>query len=167
MNLLDEMVVKMKKRDLFSGKIQIDEFFSMQVDKDNQKILNIYNNNILLDKFLLNKRIFTLFKVLQTYIQNEDVIIDKKHHASLYGKEIFIEEDLFMQLKEHDENLYVEFYKYENDKRKILYRISTNHMSQRLFSIMLLPKKAQEYPKLFINPNDVKEIIDILSVIKI
>ncbi len=158
---------KMKKRDLFLDKIQIDDIYSMQIDPNTLETVNIYENNQLIEQFSLKRRIFTLFKTLQKYINSDDSILDKERNIKLYGKEIPIKEDIFMKVSDEHKELIVKFY-HKQDEKNVLYLTKMNYMTQKLFHNMLIPKKVIENPKYqLLNPKEFKDLMDILSVIKI
>lgn len=158
----------MKNRELFLDKINIDDTFSMQIDQENQEELFIYENNVVIDVFSLRKRIYTLFKVLQELTNTSELIDYKEKKAKLYGKEIHVIDDIYMQLTNKHENLIVEFNQKINNENKLLYLTKTNYMTQKLFHMMLIPKKVIEDPDYkTTNPKLFKDLIDVLSVIKI
>lgn len=158
----------MKERELFLDKIQIDDTYSMQVDIDSKEFVNIYENDVAIDQFALNRKIRTFFKELQKNINSEDYILDDKNNR-LYGKEIHIKEDIYMQVTNKHKELVIEFYhKDEENNIKILYLTRMNYMTQKLFYMMLIPKKVKDDPKYqILNPKEFKDLMDILSMIKI
>ncbi len=159
----------MKKRDLFLDKIQIDETFSMQIDLETEGILKIYENDVEIDNFSLTKRIYTLFKVIQEYTNSDKKLIDKGKNTTLYGKEIHIKDQIYMQAKYKHEFLIIEFFlKEENSEERLLYLTKMNYTTQKLFHMMLIPKKVLDDPKYqLLYPKEFKDLIDILSIIKI
>ncbi len=145
-------------------KIVLNEIFSIQIDKDSKEYVNIYEYDKILEQFSLNKRIYTFFKTLQHYTASDEYIVDEINKVKLYGKEIHIKDDIYLQLVNNENGLLIEFYTKDQNNREILYFAKTDYMTQKLFYLMLMPKELK--PSL-INPQDYKEIIDILSVIKI
>jgi len=153
----------MKKRELFLDKIQIDDTYSMQVDLETEEFVNIYENNVVIDQFSLRRRIHTFFKVLQEYTNSDIVIIDHDKNHKLYGKEIHIKDKIYMQISDNHQELVIEFYiKEENVEEELLYLTKMHYMTQKLFSMMLIPKKVLDDPKFQImNPNDFKDLMDV------
>src|SRR5690554_5617337 len=99
----------MKKRTLFLNRIILNKTYSLKIDESHE-YLNIYKNEVLIEKFLLRRRIYTFFKLLQSIIQDDEVIIDNNKNTALYGAEIKINDNLYMRLTTHREELTVEFY---------------------------------------------------------
>lgn len=158
----------MKKRELFLDKIQIDETFSMQIDYTEENLI-IYENEVEIDKFSLRRRIYTLFKVLQEYTNANNYIEDKEKKNKLYGKEIQINTDIYMQLNDKYGTLAIDFYqKIPDGEDELLYLTKLDYMTQKLFAMMLIPNKVIDNPKYqILNPKEFKDLMDILSMIKI
>ena len=154
----------MKNRELYTEIINLTETYALKID-DNKNYVNIYQYQNLREQFSLKRRIYTFFKLLQSYIQSDKVIIGN-NNDKLYGEKIHFTDNLFMQLSDKHETLMVEFYRYESNNNELLYTVRTNYMTQKLFSIMLIPNKVKENPHFLIDPQDFKELMDILSVIK-
>ncbi|QVK17053.1 hypothetical protein KHQ81_09145 [Mycoplasmatota bacterium] len=158
----------MKKRELFLDRIQIDDTYSIQVDSDTEEFVNIYKNDVIVEQFSLKRRIYTFFKVLQTYTNSDEAIIDPNKNIKLYGKEIHIKDQIYMQAIDEHKDLVIEFYKKEEDTEdNLLYLTKMNYMTQKLFNMMFIPKKVIDIPNYQImNPKEFKDLMDILSVIK-
>ncbi len=158
----------MKKRELFLNRIQIDDTYSMQVDELEENLI-IYENDVEIEQFSLRRRIYTLFKVLQEYTNSIDYIEDKEKKHNLYGKEIQINNDVYMQLNDEYGVLAIEFYqKIPDGEDELLYLTKLDYMTQKLFTMMLIPNKVIEDPKYqILNPKEFKDLIEILSLIKV
>ena len=150
----------MKERELYLDRIELNDKYSIQID-ESQKYVNLYLNNNLLEQFSLRRTISTFFKFLQSHLHSENVIKDR------YGEGIKIHDDLYMRLTDKYHELMVEFYHYDDNNKHVLFTTKTNYMTQKLFSMILVPEKAKIYPQFIIDPQNFKEIIDILSMIKI
>ncbi len=155
----------MKRRELYENLIHINETYSMQVDKDNDEYVNIYKHHTLLEQFKLNRKIYTLFKILQDYIQEDDYIIVEDNQAKIYGKEIYLYEDIYMRINASRACLTLDFYHKINEQEiKLIYLTKLIYTSQKLFHMMLIPKKLEKTPSYYVT--NVFKFLDMIELLR-
>jgi len=155
----------MKKKEIYDKLIQIDESYSMQIDEDNDEIINIYQDDLLIEQFKLNRKIYTLFKVLQDYIQDEDYIVVEDINAKIYGKPIHLYEDVYMKINADRACLTLEFYyKISQTETNLIYLTKLIYTSQKLFHMMLIPNKLAVFPNYYVT--NIFKFLDMIEILR-
>lgn len=131
----------MNKNELYTQIIQINDQYSMQVDKNNHDLLNIFYHNQLIYQFKLNRKIYTLFKIIQELINDEDYIIIEDNKAKIYGKPIYLYDNVYMQINPNRACLTLDFYKKINNKKELVYLTKLIYTTKRLFYYLYIPYK--------------------------
>ncbi len=156
---------KMKKRKIYDKLININETYSMQIDESNEDIVNIYKNNKLIEQFKLNRKIYTLFKVLQDYIQDENYIVVEDNNSKIYGKEIYLYDDIYMKINADRACLTLDFYQKINDTEiKLIYLTKLIYTCQKLFYMILIPQKLNNNPNYYIT--NVFKFLDMIEIMR-
>ncbi len=155
----------MKKKELYNQSIQINESYYIQIDNNNDEILNIYKDNHLLEAFKLNRKIYTLFKILQDYIKDEAYITVEDNGAKLYGKEIYLYEDIYMKINADRACLTLDFYHKINDTdMELIYLTKLIYTSQKLFHMLLIPKKLATVPSYYLA--NIFKFLDMIEILR-
>lgn len=154
----------MNKRELYNQIIRINDIFYMQIDKDNNDFVNIYKDNQLIEKFKLNRKIYTLFKILQEHIQSEDYIIVEDFDTKIYGEEIHLYDDIYIKVNADHACLTLDFYQKLNDTEiKLIYLTKLIYTCKKLFHKLLIPKKIELNTNYYIT--NVYKFIDMMEIL--
>lgn len=155
----------MKKRELFRERIAVNKEISFQINTINDEYVNIYLNNKLVEKFKLNRKIYTFFKVIQDYAKDDDYIIIEDNAAKIYGKEIDLSENVFMKINADRACLTLDFYQRKSkDEIKLVYLTKLVYTSQKLFYMMLIPKKLEIKQSYYIT--NVFKFLDMIEILR-
>ncbi len=155
----------MKKRELFREKIKVNKELSFQIDENNDEYINIYIKNKLVEKFKLNRKIYTFFKIIQDYTKDDDYIIIEDNGVKIFGKEIYISEDVFMKINAFRACLTLDFYQKKSDNEiKLVYLTKLIYTSQKLFYMMLIPEKLETKPSYYVT--NVFKFIDMIEILR-
>ncbi|MDF2700147.1 MAG: hypothetical protein K0Q49_1703 [Haloplasmataceae bacterium] len=152
----------MKKRELYYEKIKINDTFSIQIDPNNNENLLILKNNEVIDTFSLQRKIYTLFKVLQDYLKDDDYVIVEDNQSKIYGQEINLYDNVYMKINPFRKCLTIDIYRKDDDNETLLYITKLTYISQKLFNMILIPKKLIEQPNFYIT--NVFKFIDMLEL---
>ena len=148
--------------------INIDNSLSLRIDNENTEYVNIYQNKNLIEQFSLKRRIYTLFKTIQILTKADGAVLFTNKNIPLYGKEIQVKENFFIKFTDAYGEVKLKFYEYDKEsKENILYVSPIYFHSQKFFSMLLLPEKIKINPGFLLDPQDFKEIIHLLSLIRI
>lgn len=153
----------MNKQNLYTKLIHINNQYSMQIDKENNQILNIYHNNILINRFKLNRKIYTLFKIIQEYTLDEDYIIIEDNQAKIYGKPINLYDNVYMQINPDRACLTLDFYKLTNNKKELVYLTKLIYTTQKLFCMINIPYKLDTNKNYYIN--NIFKFLDMIEIL--
>ncbi|QVK17052.1 hypothetical protein KHQ81_09140 [Mycoplasmatota bacterium] len=154
----------MKKRELYEKPIHINDSYWIQISKENEEIVNIYKDNCLLESFKLNRKIYTLFKVLQDYIQDDDYITIEDNQVNIYGKEIKLYEDIYMKINADRACLTLDIYqKISQTEIKLIYLTKLIYTCQKLFHMLLIPKKLENKPNYYVT--NIFKFLDMIEIL--
>ena len=153
----------MNKNELYTKMIQINEHYTMQVNQDNHDILDIYFYNQLIYQFELNRRIYTLFKIIQELINDQDYIIIEDYNIKIYGKPIFLYDNVYMQINPNRACLTLDFYKLINNKKELVYLTKLIYTTKRLFYHILVPHKLDTVKNYYLG--NIFKFLDMIEIL--
>jgi hypothetical protein len=155
------------EKEYYLEPIVITDQFKIQIDSDNHDNLLIYQKNEVVEIFSLKRRVYTLFKLIQSYVESNSTIHYNKNN-DLYAQAILIKDDLYMQVTDQHQVTVVEFYKKKGNEKKTLYITKMTCMAKTLFNQLLVaievdrdPDYQAKFPRLF------KDMLDVLGLIHI
>jgi hypothetical protein len=155
------------EKEYYLEPIEINDTYRLKIDPDSHDNLLIYENNDIIEIFSLKRRVYTLFKIIQNYVQSNHVI-DYNKNNELYAEPILIKDELYMQVTDQHQVMVVEFYKQHGHEKKTLYVTKMTCMAKTLFNQLLIalevdrdPEYQAKFPRLF------KDMLDVLGMIHI
>lgn len=154
----------MKNRELYYDRIVINDNLYLKINEDDNEFVNLYKHNKLMEKFKLNRKIYTLFKVIQDYTNDDDYIIVEDTNSKIYGKEIHLYENVYMKVNACHACLTVDFYRKDKDNIQLIYLTKLIYTVHKFFHMMLIPKKLEKNPNYYIT--NVFKFLDMLEIMK-
>lgn len=118
--------------------IIISDSLILQLDPKQEAVI-FYENNEMIDRFALNRKIYTFFKYIQSLLQSPTFLTIENNLGDVYSGDIHLDDKIMMHVTNTNGYLTVNFYHKTNKKQELLFLMPLTYTTNTLFKNMLIP----------------------------